>query len=455
MIIKQFFIEKIAHSSYLIGGKRACAIVDPCRDVDRYIAAAEEEGLKITHILETHLHADFVSGHMDLADITGADIYAPGNGKCQFEHIPVGEGSSFSIEDMDFYVHDTPGHTPDCLLYLVSDRSRSDEPVVAFTGDTLFVGDVGRPDLFPGMADELAGQLYDNLHNIVEKIPDHCIVYPAHGAGSLCGKAMGAMRLSTIGYEKKFNPALRIDDKEKFIRSLTEDMPPAPDHFSRCSDINRRGPALLSSLPKLASLVPEDFKELMDDDDIIVLDIRDYAGFGGQHIPGSYHIDIDSNFSTFAGWVIPPDKDILLVGDDQKQAEEAVVMLRRVGIDGLVGYLKGGTHAWAMSGFDTAHIPQLSAHEVDEKINSDGFLLMDVRSPEEFSEGHILGAVNVPAMDVRERFTEFDPEIPVICMCRTGHRSSLACSLLKQRGFTEVYNAAGGFTGYLSAGFSV
>jgi glyoxylase-like metal-dependent hydrolase (beta-lactamase superfamily II)/rhodanese-related sulfurtransferase len=455
MIIKQFFIEKIAHISYLIGGEKECAIVDPCRDVERYIRAAENEGLKITHILETHLHADFVSGHMDLAEITGADIYAPGNGNCEFEHIPVGEGSAFSIEEMDFYVHDTPGHTPDCMLYLVTDRSRGGEPVAVFTGDTLFVGDVGRPDLFPGMADELAGMLYDNLHNIVEKIPDHCMVYPAHGAGSLCGKAMGAMRLSTIGYEKKFNSALLIGNKEEFIRSLTEDMPPAPDHFSRCSDINRKGPALMSTLPKLKSMKPVDFKEMMGDGETVVLDIRNYAGFGGQHIPGSYHIDINSNFSTFAGWVIPPDKDILLVGDNQSQAEDAVVMLRRVGIDGSVGYLNGGTHAWAMSGFETANIPQLSAHEVNEKITSGAFLLMDVRSPEEFSGGHIPGAVNVPAMDVRMRFNEFDPDKPVICMCRTGHRSSLACSLLKQRGFKEVYNAAGGFTGYLSAGFSV
>lgn len=455
MIIKQFFIEKIAHSSYLIGSKKACAIVDPCRDADRYILAAEKEGLKITHILETHLHADFVSGHMDLADMTGADIYAPGNGKCEFEHIPVGEGSSFSIEDLDFYVHDTPGHTPDCILYLVTDRSRGDDPVAVFTGDTLFVGDVGRPDLFPGMADELAGLLYDNLHNIVEKIPDHCIVYPAHGAGSLCGKAMGAMRLSTVGYEKKFNPSFLIRDKEEFIRSLTEDMPPAPDHFSRCSDINRRGPVLSRLLPKLIPMKPAEFKEMVNNGRSVVLDIRNYAAFGGQHIPGSYHIDINSNFSTFSGWVIPPDKDVLLVGDNQSQAEDAVVMLRRVGIDGPAGYLKGGTHAWAMSGFETAHVPQLSGREIYEKISSDGFLLMDVRSPEEFSEKHIFGAVNIPAMDVRERFNEFDPDRPVICMCRTGHRSSLACSLLKQRGFKEVYNAAGGFTGYLSAGLSL
>lgn len=453
MLLRQFFIEKIAHSSYLIGGNKSCAIVDPARDVERYISAAKEDGLEITHIIETHLHADFVSGHIDLAERTGASIYAPKNGKCEFEHISVGEGSSFSIEDIDFHVLDTPGHTPDCVVYLVTDRSRGEEPVLAFTGDTLFVGDLGRPDLFPGRAEELAGKLYENINSKIVKIPEHCLIFPAHGAGSLCGKAIGSMKLSTMGYELKYNTALLTKDRDDFIRSLTENMPPAPDHFGRCSDINRKGPAPIRTLSEMMPMKPREFKEKMNDGNTIVLSIRDYATFGGLHIPGSYHIDIDGNFSTFAGWILPPDKDVLLVTADPDQAERAVVLLRRVGIDRIVGYLDGGTHAWVMAGYDTDHVHQLSAREVHEKLDSGGFTLLDVRSKEEYREKHVPGAVNIMAMDLRTRYTELDPEKPVIAMCRTGHRSSLACSLLKQHNFREVYNAAGGITGYTAAGY--
>ncbi|MDE4908780.1 MBL fold metallo-hydrolase [Methanogenium marinum] len=453
MLLKQFFIEKIAHSSYLIGGKTTCAIVDPSRDVDRYLEAAEAEGLKITHILETHLHADFVSGHMDLAEETGATIYAPAAGHCTFAHIPLSDGDTFSIEDMEFHVLETPGHTPDCLVYVVTDTSRGDTPVAAFTGDTLFVGDVGRPDLFPGKAHELAGELYENLHTKVMVLPPECLVFPAHGAGSLCGKAMGAMRISTIRYENTYNPALLIADKEEFIRSLTVSMPPAPDHFARCSDINRRGPASVRTLPPLKAMKPAEFYEQMNDADTIVVGIRNYATFGGQHIPGSYHIDMGANFSTFAGWVLPPDKDILLVTDNPEQAHEAVVQLRRVGLDRTTGYLKGGTHAWVTAGYTTDHIHQLSPSEVHDKIQDTNTVLLDVRSPDEYEEQHITGAVNILAMDLRTRADELDPDRPTIAMCRTGHRSSLACSILKQHGFSDVYNAAGGLTGYIAAGF--
>lgn len=453
MLIKQFFIEKIAHSSYLIGGNKTCAIVDPSRDVEKYIQAAEEEGLKITHILETHLHADFVSGHLDLAEKTGADIYAPEAGKCEFKHIPVKQGSEFLIEDMKFEVFDTPGHTPDCLIYAVSDLSRGDEPVVAFTGDTLFVNDVGRPDLFPGRAKELAEMLYSNIHKKVMKLPEYCIVLPAHGAGSLCGKSMGAMKFTSIGYEKKHNPSILIQNINEFIDSLTVGMPPAPDHFSRCSDINRKGPVLVRTLPEILPLEPAEFKRKMEDGNTIVVSIRDYSTFGGQHIPGSYHIDINSNFSTFAGWILPPDKDILLVSDNPLQAQNAVIMLRRVGLDRTVGYLRGGTHSWVTSGYNTEHIHQLSPKEVSEKIKEKDVLLVDVRSPEEFKEGHVKGAVNIFAMDLRTEYKKIDPKKPVIVMCRTGHRSSLASSILKQKGFKNVYNAAGGITGYINGGF--
>ena len=452
MLLRDFYVEKIAHSSYLIGGKKTCAIVDPARDVERYIDAAEKEGLEITHIIETHLHADFISGHIDLAEKTGATIYAPKNGNCEFEHVAVAEGSKFSIEDIDFHVLETTGHTPDCLVYLVNDTSRGDEPALAFTGDTLFVADVGRPDLFPGRAEELAGKLYDNIHSKIAKIPGHCIVLPAHGAGSLCGKSIGSMKFSTIGYELKYNQAILIKDKNEFVRSLTEGMPPAPDHFARCSEINRKGPVPVRTLPEIMPMGPYEFREKMNDGKTVVVNIRDYAAFGGHHIPGSFHIDINSNFPTFAGWVLPPEKDILLVSDTPQQAEDAVVMLRRVGLDHAVGYLKGGTHAWVMAGYETDHIPLLSAEEVHEKLEGGGFVLLDVRTEDEYRENHVPGAVNILAMDLRTRYRELDTKKPVIAMCQTGRRVSLACSILKQHNFSKVYNAAGGITAYIAAG---
>ena len=246
MLLKHFYVEKIAHSSYLIGGNKTCAIVDPARDVGKYIHAAKEEELDINHILETHLHADFISGHIDLAEKTGAAIYAPKNGNCEFEHVAVGEGSTFSIENIEFHVLDTPGHTPDCLVYLVNDLSRGDETVLAFTGDTLFVGDVGRPDLFPGRAEELAGKLYDNINNKIAKITGDCIVLPAHGAGSLCGKAIGTMKLSTIGYELKYNREILIKDKNDFIRSLTVGMPRRRIISAGAARLTEKGLSLLN-----------------------------------------------------------------------------------------------------------------------------------------------------------------------------------------------------------------
>jgi glyoxylase-like metal-dependent hydrolase (beta-lactamase superfamily II) len=231
MFVQQFFVKGIAHSSYLLGGTTTCAIVDPRRDIGIYLDAAKEMGMKITHTSRTHLHADFISGHLDLAELQEAVIYAPKSAKCQFKHKAVAEGDTFKIENMHLRVLETPGHTPEHISYVVTDTSRGSEPVAVFCGDTLFVGDVGRPDLFPGIAEQLANKLYDSLHKKLMTLPDFCEVYPAHGAGSLCGRAMGAKRTSTIGYERKYNSALQISDREAFIKSLTTNMPAAPDHF--------------------------------------------------------------------------------------------------------------------------------------------------------------------------------------------------------------------------------
>lgn len=455
MLLKHFFVEKIAHSAYILAGKKACAVIDPQRDVDVYIHAARELGVVITHILETHLHADFISGHMDLAEKTGARIYAPKSAECAFDHVALVEGDSILLEDMRLDVLETPGHTPEHISYVLTDTARGETPIGVFVGDVLFVGDVGRPDLFPNRAEELAGKLYHSLHDKLLRLPDYCEVYPAHGAGSLCGRSMAAKYLTTIGYERRYNPALQIQDKAAFIHSLTSDMPPAPDHFSRCSDINRRGPARIADLPILEELRAPQFKERLRDPDAIVVDIRGYAAFAGMHVPGAWNIDMAGNFPIFAGWVLPPDKDILLVSDDYRDAFQANVWARRVGMDRIVGYLSGGMNAWGFSGRKIGKMNVISAEDLhDMVIGKDPIVLVDVRASHEFKDSRVEGAVNIPAPDMRTRYKELQAEKPTILICSAGNRSSLAGSILKQHGFKEVYILAGGMTGYSASGFA-
>ena len=454
MYVQQFFAGGLAHLSYLIGGNQSCAIVDPKRDVDDYIKAAKETGLEITHIIKTHLHADFISGHLDLKELTGAKIYAPKAGNCQFEHVPVAEGDSFEIEDMTFKVLETGGHTPEHVSYVVTDHSRGEEPVATFCGDTLFVGDVGRPDLFPGQAEELASKLYDNLHQKLLKLPDFCEVYPAHGAGSLCGRAMGAKRSSTIGYERRYNPALQHKTKDAFKNSLLTEMPEAPDHFSRCSVINVQGPALVKNLPAVNPLTPEELWKLKNNGHLVI-DIRDYTAFGGAHIPGSYHLDLAGNFSTFAGWILPPDKSLLLLGNTEEEICEATIQLYRVGLDQVAGYLDGGIHSWATKALPLEHLPQMSVQELKRRLeHQEDLVTLDTRGKREWDEAHIEGAVHIPAPDCRTRYQEVETKKPVAILCNTAHRSSMAASILQQHGLTNLSVVTGGMTAWRAAGYS-
>ncbi len=384
MLLKHFFIGKIAHSSYILAGKNYCAVIDPQRDVDVYITEARALGVDITHILQTHLHADFISGHMDLAKKTGAKIYVAKSAQCTFDHVALSEGDSIELEDMVLKVLETPGHTPEHLSYVVIDKSRSDSPIGVFVGDTLFVGDVGRPDLFPDMAEELAGKLYHSLHDKLFKLPDYVEVYPAHGAGSLCGRAMGAKWRTTIGYERNFNSALANSRKSPHLSNRShKNMPPAPDHFSRCSDINRHGPDSGCRSAHYGGIRAQaNSSNGYSDSNIMVLDTRGYHAFASQHIPGAWHLDLNGNFPTFAGWVLPTDKDILLVADDYQKALEANTWARRVGVDRIVGYLDGGMIAWAVAGLKTSHIELISAEDLHDMITGNAnFVLLDVRAP--------------------------------------------------------------------------
>ncbi|MCA1789832.1 MAG: MBL fold metallo-hydrolase [Thioalkalivibrio sp.] len=416
MLLKHYFVEKIAHSSYILAGQDHCAVIDPQRDVEVYIAEARAMGVTITHILQTHLHADFISGHMDLAKQTGAKIYIAKSARCTYDHVGLVEGDTIELEDMLLQVLETPGHTPEHLSYVVIDKSRSDSPLGVFVGDTLFVGDVGRPDLFPDLADELARKLYHSLHDKLLKLPDHVEVWPAHGAGSLCGRAMGAKWRTTIGYERNYNPPLQIGDETAFVKSLTEDMPEAPDHFSRCSDINRQGPALVADLPTMEELGPDRFKERMGAADIELLDARGYHAFAAQHIPTTWD--------------------------------------RRVGVDRIVGYLDGSMVAWAVAGLKSSHIELASAEDLHAMVTgTSGFVLLDVRAPLEYADTHIKGAVNIPVADLRTRHTELNKDDAFVLICSSGNRSTLGASILKQHGFNEVTNVAGGMTGYSAAGY--
>jgi len=455
MLVKHFFINKIAHSSYILAGSDACAVIDPQRDIDIYIEEARALGLKITHILQTHLHADFVSGHMDLAKKTGANIFVAGSAKCTFDHVALSEGDTIEIEDILIKVLETPGHTPEHLCFVVADTTRGKDPVCAFVGDTLFVGDVGRPDLFPDIAEELAEKLYHSLHDKILKLPDLCEVLPAHGAGSLCGRAMGAKWSSTIGYERKYNASLQIKDKAEFIKLLTENMPPAPDHFSRCSDINRKGPALISKLPHMQELDADAFKKMIEEENVAVVDTRSYLAFGSQQISGSWSLDLNGNLPTFAGWVLPLDKDLLVVSDSFKEAEKTNVWLRRVGMDRILGYLDGGMTGWLTSGYKTSQVTQISSEDLHDMITgSEKFVLLDVRATQEFENSHIEGAINIPVADLREKHKELKKEDTIIMICSSGNRSSLGASILGQHGFKKLYNVAGGMTGYSNAGYT-
>ena len=446
MYLEQFYLPKIAHCSYLLGGIENCAIIDPCRDVDLYIKTAKKMGYNITHILETHLHADFISGHLDLAEKTGAKICFPTSADCQFEHQPLKEGDRFDIDEILIEVLETPGHTPEHISYIITDNSRGKDPVIIFSGDVLFVGDVGRPDIFPKKAKELASMLYNSLRKL-EDLPNFCEVLPAHGAGSLCGRSIGANRWSTIGYEKKFNPALQIKSREKFIKSLITKMPPVPDYFRRCSNINRKGPELVKNLSAIKPLNPKQFEKLIQDNHSVIIDCRDYESFGGQHIAESYNFDFNGNFPTFTGWIIPPEKNIFLIASNLQMVEEAIIWLQRVGLDNIVGFLEEGMPAWVNSGFGAKHNCQVTSSELCEIRSKGRINILDVRMPSEYEAGHLEESLNIPVHELRQSYTKLNRNEGYYLICSTGHRSSLGISILEQKGFNNLINIAGGMTG--------
>lgn len=452
MEFKQVYTPGLAHCSYVIGGESACVVIDPAREVEQYIAIAKSFNLPIKGIIETHLHADFVSGHVELRELTGATIYITAKANAEFEHHAVQDEEEFQVDTLLFKMLDTPGHTPESSVYLVTDLERGNEPVVAFTGDTLFVGDVGRPDLFPDKKEELASKLYRSLRRL-ETLGDNIEVYPAHGAGSLCGKSLSSKLSSTIGTEKLQNTAMLKHPEEAFIKSLLMEMPEAPDHFSRCSELNRRGAMPVSKLKTPAAYSPEEFLE-RSQNGYIVVDTRDQFAFGSAHVPGAYALSLRLNFATFSGWVLPPDQPILLVLENMQDMQTVLRALYSVGFDNVAGFLKGGMTAYAASGLVTARIESVSASEAKDLHDKGSLRFVDTRLKSEWDSGHIQGALHMPAPDVRYKFRQLEGGKPLAFICNSGNRSLLAASLMLQFSKAKsVINVIGGMRAWQSLGY--
>ncbi len=463
MYFEQFYLTCLSHASYLIGSGGEAAVVDPQRDVDLYLHAAEEQKLKIRHIFETHLHADFVSGHKELAARTGAKIYIGAQADAGFPHVPLTDGFEVRMGAVGIRALETPGHTPESVCLVVTDESElagNGQPTAVLTGDTLFIGDVGRPDLSRTHTPrQLAGLLYDSLHQKLLALPDAVKVYPAHGAGSLCGRAMRAERSSTIGTERLTNYALRIASREEFVAQLTTNLPTRPEYFLEDAEINRSGATSLTELPPLPALTPAEVERLLRATDanvsVNILDVRPGDEFAAGHVPGSIGIALSGQFASWAGGVLGIHSKPVLIGDSDAQMEEARLRLARVGIEDLRGYLAGGLTAWRQAGLAVIKTPQISAEELNQKLRSGNWRasdILDVRREGEWQAGHI-AEVQCRALDTfPQGLPAIDRARPVAVHCKSGYRSMIACSLLERAGHRNVINVAGGFDAWHAAG---
>lgn len=449
MYIKQFYTNCLSEAAYYVECNGEAAIIDPLRDTEPYLAYAQERNAKIKYIFETHFHADFVSGHIDLSQKTGAPIiYGPG-AVTQYSIYSSKDGEVFQLGNCTIEVMHTPGHTLESSCYLL--RNENGEPHALFTGDTLFVGDVGRPDLSSGgmSAEELAGIMFQTLQTRIIPLPDHVLVYPAHGPGSSCGKNLGPNTQSTIGEEKKTNYALQATDKETFIKTVTQGLQEAPRYFKVNAKINQQGYDSLEAVKNrgMQALSVDDFKKRMKED-VIVLDTREATVFTEGFIPGSISIGLEGRFAEWAGSMLPFDKTIILVTAPGKE-EESVIRLSRVGFEKMEGYLDGGYDAWKNAGETTDMIIDVEADELIMDIPHDPKLtVLDVRSETEFADGHLERAVNLPLNEMNDmvRIAQFEDNDNIYIHCAGGYRSVIAASIMKKQGFHNLRNVLGGWS---------
>jgi glyoxylase-like metal-dependent hydrolase (beta-lactamase superfamily II)/rhodanese-related sulfurtransferase len=452
MFFEQFYLGCLAHASYLLASDGEAVVVDPQRDVEIYLQAVAGKGFRIRHIFETHLHADFVSGHKELAARTGAQIYIGAKARATFPHVALHDGFELRFGRAKITVFETPGHTPESICLLLTDEGKSAQPWAVLTGDTLFIGDVGRPDLSATHTpSELAGMLYDSLHNKLMTLPEDVVVYPAHGAGSLCGRNMRAERSSTIGAERLTNYAVKIPNREQFIRELTSNLPARPEYFLKDAQINREGAASLAQLPELPRLSPQAVHALIRDG-VVALDVRPGEQFARAHVPGSINIALSGQFATWAGTVLGLTARPILIAETDDQIQEARVRLARVGIDAERGFLAGGICAWTQAGFKTDSLPQMT---VEELCARQGTPVLDVRRKNEWTEGHIQGARHWPLDQFSSALPAVDKASIVAVHCKSGYRSMIACCLLRKNGYPSVSNVVGGFDAWIEAGYPI
>ena len=468
MIVQRFYDEKLAQASYLIGcaATGEAVVVDPNRDIERYLEAARHEGLRITHVTETHIHADFVSGLRELAAATGATMVLSDAGDENWKYGFAGtgptqlvrDGDRFEVGNIRFDVVHTPGHTPEHVTFLVTDGAAADRPIAALTGDFVFVGDVGRPDLLERAAG-VAGTMEASARNLFRSLqafkaqPDWLQIWPGHGAGSACGKGLSAIPHSTVGYERHFNWAFAIDDEDAFVDAVLAGQPEAPKYFAQMKRINRDGPPLLNGFRRPPTLANERLASLLEEGALVV-DTRHAGDFAAEHVPGTVNIPLNRSFNTWAGWLIPYDRDFYLIveADCAHCVEEAVKDLATIGLDRIAGVFGGEVvDAWAAEGRPLGIVPQISVDDLAGDALGDA-TVVDVRGRVEWEAGRLPDVPNIPLGHLADRLDEIPRDRPVVLHCQSGSRSAIAASLLQAHGFENVHNLSGGYKAWQASG---
>ncbi|HEY3106457.1 MAG TPA: MBL fold metallo-hydrolase [Gaiellaceae bacterium] len=441
MFFRQVLHEDLGCASYVVADGGEAAVVDPKWEIEDYLALAEEHGFEITHILETHNHADHVSGKGRLAKATGAVVHIPAEAGVAFEHSPIADGDTVQIGEITITAVTTPGHRPEHTSYTVADRARGKEPWLVITGDSLFVGDLARPDLAVE-PDEGARGLYSSVHRLLE-LDDFAEIWPGHIGGSLCGGAgMSEKPGTTIGFERRFNRLLKLEDENEFIRELTADLAPQPPNFKRIVELNR-GP-LLEDAPVLDPLAPHRVQELIDSG-ATLLDGRPPREFDAQHVPGSVNVTMTrSAVGTRAAWIADPESDVVVTAETDAESQRMGRLLEAVGFRRLTGYLAGGVTAWQEARLDTESTPAIDVHELAQRLKEESVALLDVREDDEWAEGHVEGSVHVPYHELRDGLPELPNGKPLAVVCSVGNRSSIAASLLRRAGVENVIHVADG-----------
>lgn len=450
MKVEQIYTGCIAHAAYYIENNGEAAIFDPLREVQPYIDRANKDNAKIKYVFETHFHADFVSGHLDLAKKTGAQIVYGPTAKPGFEAIVAEDNQVFKIGNYSIKVIHTPGHTMESTCYLLTDENGKEHGII--TGDTLFIGDVGRPDLAQHVIsdltqDKLASILYDSLRNKIMPLSDDLIVYPNHGAGSACGKNMSKETTDTLGHQKMVNYALRANmTREEFMAELLEGLTTPPSYFPKNVIMNIKGYDSIDTVMErgLKALTPEEFEAAANETEALMLDTRDPAVFSQGFIPNSINIGIDGNFAPWVGALIPDIKQQILIIADEGREEEVVTRMARVGYDFAIGYLKGGFNAWKNAGKEIDKVERMNAKELEASMNDDT-IIIDVRNQGEFDAEHLEKAINIPLDYINNHLAEFPKDKPFVIHCAGGYRSMIAASILKSRGWENFKDVEGGF----------